>query len=115
MNSILVATVICPQCRAELEVQCEKCPHCRTSLRVIDANSAMGGSDEEQRRVVDRPWVIAVLLLHVGLLGIPVYWKTRYSVGTRVMICLLSVAYTLFAVGFIVTVGSWLYRVFTGG
>jgi uncharacterized protein YbaR (Trm112 family) len=115
MNSILVATIICPNCHAELEVHRESCPHCQTSLRVSNANSTVGGSAEEQRRVLDRPWVIAVLLLHVGFLGIPMYWKTRYSVGTRLMICLLSVAYTLFAVGVIVGVGSWLYRVFTGG
>ena len=115
MNSILVATVICPHCQAELESHRETCPHCRTWLRVGDANLAAGGSEEDQKRVLDRPWVITVLLLHVGFLGIPLYWKTRYSVRTRVVICLLSVAYTAFAVGVIVGVGTYLYRQLTGG
>jgi hypothetical protein len=109
MKSILVPTIVCPRCHAELDVHKELCPHCHSSLVVSDSTKLLTG-DEERQKVLDRPWVIAVLLLHVGLLGIPIYWKTSYSVQTRLLICLLSVVYTVFAVGFIVSVGSYLYR-----
>ena len=110
MNPILVATVVCSHCRAEIDVQTETCPHCGTAQRANPGTSRATGSADEQQRVLDRPWVIVLLLLHVGFLGIPIYWKTSYSVGTRLMICLLSVAYTIFAVGVIVGVGAYLYR-----
>ena len=47
---------------------------------------------------MDRPWLIIVVLLHVGLLGIPYYWKTKYSVPMRLTIIAVSIAYTLFVV-----------------
>ena len=115
MNSILVQTIVCPGCQAELGVHCEICPNCRTPQRAPVANGLDGEQRDESPRTLDRPWVIVVLLLHVGFLGIPLYWKTRYALGTRVLICVISVAYTVFAVGFIGLVGSWLWRVFTGG
>lgn len=108
MNSILVETIICPHCHAELKVHHETCPYCHTSLTTASTHSAIERDDPQS--VLDRPWIIAVLLLHVGFLGIPLYWKTRYSVATRVMICLLSVVYTVFAVGVIVGVGSYIYQ-----
>jgi hypothetical protein len=113
-NSTLIATIICPDCHAELEAHRERCPHCHTTLRVSTASPQAGAADEERLRILDRPWMIAVLVLHVGFLGIPLYWKTRYSVGTRLAICVLSVLYTVFAVGVIVGVGSYLYRVVSG-
>ncbi|MEM1070429.1 MAG: hypothetical protein AAGG48_06655 [Planctomycetota bacterium] len=59
-------------------------------------------------QVMDRPWVIVVLLLHVGFLGIPIYWKTKYSVGTRVWICVASIVYTVAAVAFIIVMIRWI-------
>jgi uncharacterized protein YbaR (Trm112 family) len=115
MNSILVATIICPNCHAELEAYREACPHCRTSLRVSPERSTARKSEEGSKPVLDRPWIIAVLLLHLGFLGIPLYWKSSYSVSTRIMICLVSVVYTVFAVGFILLVGSYILRQFRGG
>lgn len=53
---------------------------------------------EKRRRLIDNPWVLWVAVLHLGLLGIPLYWKTRYSVSTRLAIIGGSIAYTLFAV-----------------
>ena len=52
----------------------------------------------DERRLMDRPWFIVVLLLHVGVLGIPAFWATHYSVSTRLLIILASILYTLFAV-----------------
>jgi hypothetical protein len=112
MDSIQVATIVCPRCRAELDLHLDLCPQCGSALHVHPANSASG--DDEPIRVLDRPWVLAVLLLHVGLLGIPLYCKTRYSVATRAIICLLSVVYTILAVAFIYVVGSWLFGTLLG-
>ena len=41
-------------------------------------------------------WLIIVLLLHVGLLGIPIYWRTKYSTTTRLFIIgIVAVTYLL--------------------
>ena len=66
--------------------------------------------NSESLRVIDRPWFIVVLLLHVGFLGIPIFWRANYSVAIRLGICLASIAYTVFAVAVIGGVGLWLYR-----
>jgi hypothetical protein len=62
-------------------------------------------------KVMDRPWAIILLLLHVGFLGIPIYWKTNYSVGTRVWISLASIVYTVAAVAFIFFTLRWIFQV----
>jgi hypothetical protein len=108
MNSSLVTTVICPHCHAEIDARRDICPHCSKPLHV----GTQGGVTDA--RVIDRPWILAVLLLHVGFLGIPIYWKTNYSVATRLLVCAASIVYTVSAVWFIVVVGSWLYRQFMG-
>ncbi|MCP4887026.1 hypothetical protein N9D23_11055 [Rubripirellula sp.] len=65
----------------------------------------------ELMKVMDRPWAIILLLLHVGFLGIPIYWKTNYSVGTRVWISLASIVYTVAAVAFIFFTLRWIFQV----
>ncbi|MDG2223162.1 MAG: hypothetical protein P8L85_17405 [Rubripirellula sp.] len=65
----------------------------------------------ELMKVMDRPWVITLLLLHVGFLGIPIYWKTNYSVGTRVWISVASIVYTVAAVAFIFFTLRWIFQV----
>ena len=62
----------------------------------------------EFMQVMDRPWAIILLLLHVGFLGIPIYWKTKYSVSTRVWIIIASIVYTVGAVVFIVLMLRWI-------
>ena len=71
-------------------------------------NSNTAPARSELMQVMDRPWVIVVLLLHVGFLGIPVYWKTKYSVSTRIWICVASIVYTVGAVVFIVVMLKWI-------
>lgn len=110
MTSALIAKIVCPRCHTEVDAHQERCPACHAFMGPSPA-----AENASELRVIDRPWILAVLILHVGLLGIPMYWKTRYSVRTRVLICVLSVVYTLFAVAFIGGVGWWLYRQFTGG
>ena len=65
----------------------------------------------EFMKVMDRPWGIILLLLHVGFLGIPIYWKTNYSVGTKVWICVASIVYTVAAVAFIFFTLRWIFQV----
>ncbi|MGB0600204.1 MAG: hypothetical protein ACPGLY_26300 [Rubripirellula sp.] len=65
----------------------------------------------ELMKVMNRPWAIILLLLHVGFLGIPIYWKTNYSVGTRVWISVASIVYTVAAVAFIFFTLRWIFQV----
>jgi len=53
---------------------------------------------QKLKELVEKPWVLVILVLHVGLLGLPVYWKLNYSFGARLLIILASIAYTVFAV-----------------
>jgi hypothetical protein len=66
-------------------------------------NSASGTSagDRKREKLFDRPWFITVLILHLGAFGIPAYWRTRYSVRTRVMLVVVSIIYTVIAVAII--------------
>ncbi|MBC8354661.1 MAG: hypothetical protein H8E66_21905 [Planctomycetes bacterium] len=111
MNTVNVTTIICSDCGAELAATAATCQHCGGAT----ANQPPNASKEKLKQLLDRPWVIVVLLLHVGLLGIPVYWKTNYSVATRLLIVVASIVYTAGAVGFIVMMLRWLISLVFGG
>lgn len=117
MNSILVPTIICPGCGAELGAHVEICPRCHSPVQTVPGGGAPRplSSQAAPTPALDKPWVLVILVLHVGFLGIPLYWKTHHSVRTRLMICLASVLYTVFAVGAIGLIGGWLIRQFRGG
>jgi len=102
MKAASVDTIICPQCSAELPVDAQACAHCGSSTELSATSNA--------QRLLDRPWFLLILILHVGLLGIPAYWKTKYSLGVRLLIVLASIAYTVFAVGVIFWIGAYLLR-----
>ena len=111
MDAHNVSTIVCAGCGAELQSTGSACQQCGR----ITANSATTNSKEKLKQLLDRPWVIVVLMLHVGLLGIPVYWKTSYSLGARAFMVIASIVYTVGAVAFIVVMLRWLYRIMTGG
>ena len=46
--------------------------------------------------------IIILVILHVGILGIPVYWKTKYAAPIRLLLILVSGIYTVIAVWLIV-------------
>ena len=71
-------------------------------------------SREKLKRLVNNPWALLVLVLHVGLLGIPLYWKTKYSLTVRLLIILASIVYTLVAVWLIVWWIGWMGRMLFG-
>lgn len=107
MQPTILATVVCPHCHADVDATQDDCPACRAPLA--------GSSTSDSVRLYDRPWFIVVLLLHVGFLGIPMYWQARYSVAIRVGICLASIFYTVFVIWFVAVVGSMLWRMLHGG
>ncbi len=69
---------------------------------------------QKLKQLFNNPWALLVLVLHVGLLGIPLYWKTKYSLSTRLLIILASIVYTIAAVGLIVWILGWLGRMLLG-
>lgn len=46
-------------------------------------------------RLRDEPGWIVILVLHLGLFGIPLYWRTRYPVSVRLLIVVVSLVYSL--------------------
>jgi hypothetical protein len=73
---------------------------------MIPKRTAAAISPKPQSTIIDRPWLIVVVLLHVGFLGIPLYWRTSYTRTTRLLICLASIAYTVFALA-VIAWGVW--------
>lgn len=110
MDAINVTTIICPGCGIELPPTAATCSRCgvATAQRPTD-------SRDKLNRLLDRPWVLVVLILHVGLLGIPVYWRTKYSLATRLLMVIASIVYTIGAVVFIAIMLKWLIQLFAGG
>ncbi len=102
-----MTTVPCANCGATLNSTLPYCPACGR-ITVVDAVVV----DTPRFRFVDKPWVLIVLLLHVGLLGIPIYWTSRHSLGTRWTMVIGSIAYTLFAIAVILWGLSQIMRVF---
>jgi len=103
MESYSVTSIICPNCTIELEASEDVCHQCGAKTTCdVDVN------DKPRTKLVDRPWLLIVVLLHVGVLGIPMYWKTKYSTSVRLAIIGASIAYTVFALAIIIGVGKYI-------
>lgn len=100
MDATNVTTIICPDCGAELAPTSKTCEHCAGTAK---------------QPLLSRPWIIVVLMLHVGLLGIPLYWKTTYSLGVRLLLVAASIIYTVGAVAIIVGMLRWMVHQVVGG
>jgi predicted nucleic acid-binding Zn ribbon protein len=111
MEALNVTTILCPNCGAALEPTAATCRQCGGIMAKQQSDESLARS----KQLLDRPWVIVVLLLHVGLLGIPLYWKTNYSLGVRLFLVVASIIYTVGAVTFIVVMVQWLFHQVTGG
>jgi hypothetical protein len=96
-EAVLVASIVCSQCDTALDPAADVCPSCGAAV-----SGARASSPGSRQRILDRPWLIIVLMLHLGVLGIPLYWKTSYSLKTRWLLVFLSIVYTAFAVAVIV-------------
>ena len=77
-------------------------------------NATSNTSQKNSPEWISRPWVIVVLVLHVGCFGIPIYWKTNHSVGVRLAIIAVSIVYTVAAVAFIYVMLRWIANIFFG-
>jgi hypothetical protein len=97
----MITNVICPRCDAEVNATAMRCTRCGASLDSQEEPVTVAAISNEPP-LTDRPWFIVLVLLHVGLLGIPYYLKTGYSLRARWMMCFASVAYTVFAVAVII-------------
>ena len=95
----MIAEVVCPRCTATLDAAADHCPNCGHSTPI-------GPGQTPDRPLIDRPWLIVLAVLHVGALGIPLYWKTSYSLTTRLLLIGVSIVYTVLAVAGILW-GSW--------
>ncbi|MBI2480700.1 MAG: hypothetical protein HYV60_19355 [Planctomycetia bacterium] len=111
MNAGNGTTVICTECGTRLPATADICLQCGGTIAKHQATE----SKEGLKQLLDRPWVIVVLILHVGFLGIPVYWKTNYSLGARLFMVVTSIVYTVSAVALLVLMLQWLIHRFIGG
>ncbi|MCA9119408.1 MAG: zinc ribbon domain-containing protein [Planctomycetaceae bacterium] len=110
MDAINVTNIICPGCGTELAPTAAICHECG-----VATSQAATETNQNLKRLLDRPWVLVVLILHIGFLGIPVYWKTKYSLPARLFMVTASIAYTIGAIAFIVFMLKWLIQLFAGG
>jgi hypothetical protein len=108
METYSVVSIICPNCKTALDPGDDVCRQCgaHTTSGVVDT------TDAPRTRLIDRPWLLIVVVLHVGLLGIPLYWKTSYSTSVRLVIIVASIVYTVFALAIIIGVGKYLFDTF---
>lgn len=103
-----IANVFCPHCEQLVPLDAPRCPFCVQPLHAVGGGRHPGPIDSGPSDsgtgapLLDRPWVLVVLLLHVGVLGIPVYWRSRRPLGTRLCLVVASILYTIGAVAVIV-------------
>jgi len=107
MEADFVVSIVCPKCGTELEPSEALCGQCgaNTSGDHLD-------SQPSQSRLIDKPWLLVVLILHVGFLGIPLYWRTKYSAGVRLAMVIVSIVYTVLAVAIIVWFCKFIFNAF---
>jgi hypothetical protein len=90
-DSLSVETIICPNCYAELSAAADVCKHCGSST-----SGPAGKAAWNTPRLRDKPWLMTILVLHLGAFGIPLYWKARYPRSVRLTIAVVSILYTIF-------------------
>ena len=100
MDPYTLDTIVCPRCHQDLPVASEICGHCGADTRGTTAVESERENDESSS-LLHRPWVVLVIVLHLGFLGIPVYWRLKYSLAERIWICVASIVYTVLAVALI--------------
>lgn len=100
METYSVVTIICPNCGTALEPADDTCHRCGANT-----SSGAGNCAAPRPPLMDRPWLLIVVLLHVGVLGIPLYWKTKHPLPVRLAFIGASIVYTVFAV-FVIVWGS---------
>jgi len=100
MEAYSVVSIVCPNCGTALEPADDVCHRCGARTSIAAPQSAA-----PRARLMDRPWLLIIVVLHVGVLGIPLYWKTKYPAPVRLAIIGASVVYTVLAVA-VIALGS---------
>jgi predicted amidophosphoribosyltransferase len=100
----LVVEILCPHCNAVLDAHLNRCPQCGRPTASASREPA------PRQSLIDRPWVIVLTMLHVGFLGIPLYWHTRYSTRVKLAMIAASILYTIGAVAGIVWGCVYIWR-----
>lgn len=96
--------MLCPRCRATIVESAGSCPQCGRACEPVML------AEPVNARLIDEGWLIVLVLLHVGCLGIPLYLMTRYSLTTRLALVLVSILYTALVVVVTIAVGSYIWR-----
>jgi hypothetical protein len=91
-----------------LDAHLNHCTHCGRPTTAASCEPAPAQS------LIDRPWVIVLTMLHVGFLGIPLYWHTRYSTRVKLAMIAASILYTIGAVAGIVWGCVYIWRMVHG-
>jgi predicted amidophosphoribosyltransferase len=89
-----ILSIICPHCEAELDAAANRCARCGAPTRTSDSSAE---TDKPRGSLMERPWMLAIIILHLGLFGIPLYWKMNFSKNTRIVLVTTSILYTAFA------------------
>lgn len=106
MDAEPVNTIICPHCEAHLDSNDDLCTHCGSSTFVgqhpySQAMATTPAVDSQgvdtQTQFLNQAWVQILLILHLGILGSHLYWKTNYSRPVRVLMIVVAALYTLLA------------------
>lgn len=99
----------CSRCEAQLSDGAERCDYCGALVKRQAASAA-----ERDRRLMENPWVMLILVLHLGVLGIPLYWRAKYSPAQRWLVIAGSIAWTLFVVVVCWIMLRWLWSLMAG-
>jgi hypothetical protein len=108
-STAVLVDIVCPYCGQVVAADADRCPHCERST-AADPTQAL-----PTKRLTDRPWLIVLMILHVGCLGIPLYWRTRYSLAVRMLLVAVSVIYTVLTVVGIIWGCAYILRMLRGG
>lgn len=94
----LVTTIVCAECGAELPPSANVCPGCGAAAAVTAAEKPpqMAGSTAGVRSLLDRPWLILILLFFVtAILGLPLLWISRgFSLAWKIVLSVVVTTYT---------------------
>ena len=102
MESYTVMSIVCPGCGADLDPTADICEAC--GARTTTGQPLVA----PPKPLMDRPWLLVVVLLHVGVLGIPLYWKANYPAHVRLGVIAASIVYTIFALVVILWGGKFI-------
>lgn len=98
MEPVLVNTVICPACGAELAAAMQECDRCGSQTSGSNgAGKTDGSAVSSQQKVIDKPWVVLGLLFGVAAgFALPFLWKSNaFSRFWKAVLTVIVAFYTI--------------------